>query len=356
PHLFTTHHHPHQPSKTVFVFPGQGAQYPTMATALYHHHRTFAHALDRCDEALHPYTGWSVRDVLCQDPPALPLERVDVVQPALFAVMIALAELLNSYGITAQAVIGHSQGEIAAAYIAGVYCLDDAAKIVARRSQALTQLRGSGAMASVLLSADELTPYLQRYGQGLHIAAINSPSQTIISGDPTALQRFSTSCQHHNIHIRTIAVDYASHCPDVEPLHQQLLTDLADLTPQPAHTPLYSSVDSYLSNQPLNTTTMTADYWYHNLRQPVHFAQCVTALAASGPHIFVELSPHPVLAPAINDTLHTTTSPGPGPGPGAGAGAGAPTAPNSDSTVITTLHRDKTPHDSLTTALAQLHI
>ncbi|ORB30960.1 hypothetical protein BST40_28310, partial [Mycobacterium persicum] len=260
-----------------------------MAAQLYQHHHDFAAALDRCDQALRPYTGWSVREVLCQDPPPLPLERVDVVQPALFAMMVALAELLNSCGITAQAVIGHSQGEIAAAYIAGVYSLDEAAKIVARRSHALAQLCGSGTMASVLLSAEELDPYLQRYGQGLDIAAVNGPSQTIISGDVAALQRFITACEHHNIHIRTIAVDYASHCSHVEALHQQLLDDLNNLHPRPAQIPMYSSVGSHLSDQPVDTTTLTADYWYHNLREPVRFADCVAGLLAQGPHVFVEL-------------------------------------------------------------------
>ncbi|WP_264078848.1 acyltransferase domain-containing protein, partial [Mycobacterium szulgai] len=114
------HHLRSQPgAKTVFVLPGQGAQYPGMAADLYNHHRGFAAALDECDQALQPYTGWSVREVITQHHNAPSLDRVDVVQPVLFAVMVALAETLRGYGITADAVIGHSQGEIAAAYIAG---------------------------------------------------------------------------------------------------------------------------------------------------------------------------------------------------------------------------------------------
>ena len=159
----------------MFVFPGQGAQYPGMGAQLYQHHRVFAATLDECDQALRPWTGWSVREVLCQDPAAPPLERVDVVQPVLFAVMVSLAEVLGSYGIVPDAVIGHSQGEIAAAYIAGVLSLADAAKIVALRSAALARLSGAGAMASVLLAADELHPRLQRWGDALSIAAINGP-------------------------------------------------------------------------------------------------------------------------------------------------------------------------------------
>ncbi len=156
PHPQLTRHHylAHLRGKTVFVLPGQGGQYPGMGRELYKHHRVFADTVDDCDKALRPFTGWSVREVLCQDPAAPALDRVDVVQPVLFTMMVSLAEVLSRYGIVPDAVIGHSQGEIAAAYIAGVLPLPEAAKVVARRSQALSALCGAGAMASVLLGAD----------------------------------------------------------------------------------------------------------------------------------------------------------------------------------------------------------
>ncbi|WP_224770470.1 SDR family NAD(P)-dependent oxidoreductase [Mycobacterium simulans] len=338
PHPGVTYHHhqTHHTAKTVFVFPGQGAQYPTMATTLYTHHRVFAAALDACDQALHPWTGWSVRDVLHHHPDAPPLDRVDVIQPVLFTIMISLAELLRTHGITPDAVIGHSQGEIAAAYIAGALPLNQAAKIVALRSQALTTLSGHGAMASVRLTPDELPPHLQPFNTTLTIAATNGPTHTIISGHPDALDQFSTHCQQHNIHIRTIAVDYASHSPQVEHLRHQLLDNLTDLTPQPSTIPLYTTVPSAHSDQPLNTTTMDADYWYRNLREPVHFHDTITTLTTQSPHTFIELSPHPVLAPALTDTLtHDTQHPG--------------------SAVITTMHRDLADLDALATAMARLH-
>ncbi|MHA7733035.1 acyltransferase domain-containing protein, partial [Mycobacterium sp. ML3] len=264
PHLTRHHHHTHHRAKTVFVFPGQGAQYPAMATTLDHHHPHFAATLTHLDHTLHPYTGWSVRDVLHHHPDAPPLQRPEVIQPVLFAITIALAELLRAHGITPDAVIGHSQGEIAAAYIAGALPLDQAAKIIALRSQALTTLSGHGAMASVRLHPSDLHPHLHPWTTTLHIAATNGPTHTIISGDPHALTDFTTYCHHHNIHIRPIAVDYASHSPHIEPLHHHLIHTLTDLTPQPATTPLYTTVDSALTPHPLDTTTMTADYWYRN--------------------------------------------------------------------------------------------
>ena len=257
PHL-TRHHLARSAGKTVFVLPGQGAQYPGMAAQLYGQHRGFARALDECDQALRPWTGWSVRDVVCQDPAAPSLDRVDVVQPVLFAVMVSLAEVLGGYGIVPDAVIGHSQGEIAAAHIAGVLSLAEAAKIVALRSAALTPLCGAGGMVSVLLGAEELRPRVQQWGTALSIAAVNGPTHTIISGEVAAVTQFIEACDRDGIHVRSIAVDYASHSAQVEPLREQLLGDLAGLSPCPARVPLYSTVASALSGDPLDTTVMTA--------------------------------------------------------------------------------------------------
>jgi mycoketide-CoA synthase len=332
----TQHHLTRLGGKTVFVLPGQGGQHPEMGRELYEHNRVFADTVDACDEALRPFTDWSVRDVLCQDPAAPSLDRVDVVQPVLFTMMVSLAAVLESYGVVPDAVIGHSQGEIAAAYIAGVLSLPEAARVVARRSQALGALCGAGTMASVLLGADKLQPRLQPWSETLSIAAINGPSHTIISGDPAALAEFIAVCDREGIQIRPIAVDYASHSAQIEPLRERLLTELADLNPAPARIPLYSTVGEGLSASPLDTTTMDADYWYRNLRQPVQFYDALVERLAAGECTFVELSPHPVLAPAITDTL-------------------AEAVGRTESAVITTLHRDRHGQDALATALGQLH-
>ncbi|ORW27356.1 fatty acyl-AMP ligase [Mycobacterium paraense] len=338
PHPNLTGHHylAHLRSKTVFVLPGQGAQYPGMGRELYERHRVFAATVDACDEALRPFADWSVRDVLLQDSAAPALDRVEVVQPVLFTMMVSLAEVLAGYGIVPDAVIGHSQGEIAAAYIAGVLPLPDAVKVVALRSQALSDLRGTGGMASVLLDAAQLQPRLQPWGDALSIAAINGPSHTIISGDPTALAEFTAAGERDGLHVRQIAVDYASHSAQVEPARERLLAGLAGLAPVPARIPLYSTVGQAVSSEPLDTTTMDADYWYRNLREPVGFHDRVLERLAAGECTFVELSPHPVLAPALTDTL-------------------AQAAGRTQSSVVITLHRDRPDQDSLATALAQLH-
>ncbi len=332
----TQHHLTRLGGKTVFVLPGQGGQHPEMGRELYEHNRVFADTVDACDEALRPFTDWSVHDVLCQDPAAPSLDRVDVVQPVLFTMMVSLAAVLESYGVVPDAVIGHSQGEIAAAYIAGVLSLPEAARVVARRSQALGALCGAGTMASVLLGADKLQPRLQPWSQTLSIAAVNGPSHTIISGDPAALAEFTAVCDREGIQIRPIAVDYASHSAQIEPLRERLVAELADLNPASSRIPLYSTVGEGLSADPLDTTTMDADYWYRNLRQPVQFYDALVERLAAGECTFVELSPHPVLAPAITDTLAEATG-------------------RTESAVITTLHRDWHGQDALATALGQLH-
>ncbi|QUR69261.1 SDR family NAD(P)-dependent oxidoreductase [Mycobacterium spongiae] len=323
--------------KTVFVFPGQGAQYAGMAAGLYAEHPVFAAAIDECDQALGVYTGWSVRGVICGDPAAPALDRVDVVQPVLFAVMVSLARTLISYGVSADAVVGHSQGEIAAAYVAGVFSLSEAAKIVALRSAALGDLSGAGGMASVLLGVDELGPRLGRYGDEVEIAAVNGPTQTVVSGQCAAVERFVADCEADNVQVRPIAVDYASHCSQVEPLRQRLVEDLAGLAPAPARVPVYSTVGSMVSGQPLDTTVMTADYWYANLRERVGFYDVVAGLLAAGDQVFVELSSHPVLTAAIADACSD------------GGGRGA-------SVVVPTLHRDRGDLDALSTAVGRLHV
>ena len=277
-----------------------------------------------------------MREVLCQDPAAPSLDRVDVVQPVLFTVMVSLAEVLAGYGIVPDAVVGHSQGEIAAAYVAGALSLADAAKVVVLRSAALAHLAGGGAMASVLAPADEVYARLQRWNGVLSVAAVNGPSQTVISGEVVAVGQFIASCERDGVQVRPVAVDYASHCSQVEGLRGQLLEELAGVAPQPSRVALYSTVESALSGDPLDTTTMDAGYWYANLREPVRFYDVVAGLLAAGEHTFVELSAHPVLAPAIIDTLFA---------------AGG----RSHSVVITTLHRDRPEPDALASALAGLH-
>ncbi|WP_063752932.1 type I polyketide synthase [Streptomyces sp. NRRL S-350] len=290
------------PGKVAFVFPGQGAQWEGMARELMETSPVFRESIRACAEALGRHTDWSLPDVLLGRPGAPPLERVDVVQPALFAVMVSLARLWQAAGVRPDAVVGHSQGEIAAAHIAGALDLDDAARVVALRSRALTELAGTGAMASIPLPADEVTARLADFGGDLTVAVCNGPAATVVAGAPQDVERFVQRCRDEDVRARTIPVDYASHTPHVEVIRERLLAELDGLSPRAAGIPLYST----LTGEPLDTTRMTADYWYENLRRPVRFDRAVAALAAAQFRSFVETSPHPVLTVATEGILDGT--------------------------------------------------
>ncbi|MER5807299.1 type I polyketide synthase [Streptomyces sp. NPDC002033] len=277
-------------SEAVFVFPGQGSQWVGMAVELLDSSPVFAARIAECEEALADYVDWSLTEVLRSDDP---LERVDVVQPVLFAVMVALAEVWISYGVRPSAVIGHSQGEIAAACVAGALSLDDAAKVVALRSRAIDAIAGLGGMVSVGLSAADAAERIAvSFGDRLAVAAVNGPVSTVVSGDADACEELVTVLSAEGVRVRRVAVEYASHCAHVEKLEAELAELLGGLNPQASEIPMYST----LTGEVLDTTGLDGGYWYRNLRNTVLFEDAVKAAVADGHRLFIESSPHPVLA------------------------------------------------------------
>ncbi|MFF9351723.1 type I polyketide synthase [Streptomyces sp. NPDC014734] len=285
--------------KTVFVFPGQGSQWTGMARELLDSSAVFAARVDACEQALAPYTDWSLTAVLRGDGGAPGYDRVDVVQPALWAVMVCLADLWRSLGVKPDAVIGHSQGEIAAAYVAGALSLEDAARVVALRSRALVSLAGTGGMVSVPLSGAEVERRLEAWAGRIHIAAVNGPGSTVVAGDPGALDELLAACETEGVRARRVPVDYASHTPHMEALRDRLAADLSGLAPRRSEIAFYST----LRGTRIDTNELDGDYWYENLRNPVRFEQATRALAADGHLVFVEVSPHPVLTVGVAETL-----------------------------------------------------
>ncbi|MFF2744227.1 SDR family NAD(P)-dependent oxidoreductase [Kitasatospora sp. NPDC058048] len=314
----------HPVGRSVFVFPGQGAQWVGMGGELYAAYPVFRAAMDECAQALAPYTDWSLADVL----DGAPLDRVDVVQPALFAVMVSLAALWRAHGVEPDAVVGHSQGEIAAAYVAGALSLEDAAKAVALRSRALVALADQGGMVSVGLGHERAAGFVARWDGRLTVAVVNSADSVVVSGDLDALEELLAACEADGLRARRLPVDYAAHSAQVEAIREQLLTDLAGIRPRPATIPFYSTV----TGEEIDTSALDADYWYRNLRAPVLFDRTTRALLDHGHTVFVEVSPHPVLVSAVEETGHHH---------------------GSDLLVTGTLRRDQ---DDLLTSLGRLHV
>ena len=278
----------------VLVFPGQGSQWAGMGARLLEESPAFAARIAECQRALAPYVDWPLAGVLRGG--GAGLSRAEVVQPALWAVMVSLAAVWAEYGVTPAAVIGHSQGEIAAACVAGALSLEDAARVVAVRSQALRRLSGQGAMASVG-AGEERTAGLLRDAPGVAVAAVNSPASTVVSGPPGQVAAVVAAAQGQGLRARMIEVDYASHHPGVGQVAGELAAALAGIEPADVPVAFYSTVTGTRTG----TAALDAAYWVANLRQPVRFAGAITAMLGDGYRIFIEASPHPVLTPGIEE-------------------------------------------------------
>jgi polyketide synthase 7 len=285
--------------KTAFVFPGQGSQWLGMGQQLLDTSAIFAESMSRCAEALSPFVDWDLLSVVRGTADLPNFHRADVVQPALWAMMVSLAQLWRSVGVVPDAVIGHSQGEIAAACVAGALSLRDGAKITALRSQLLNDMASDGAMASLGCDVAQAQQLLCGVDD-LSIAAINSPFSIVISGRVAAIDTLLGRCEAEGVWNRRIEVDYASHSQHVEVIREQFLEGLADVEPHSAPAEFFSTVTGGL----LDTADLDADYWYRNIRQTVQFETALRSACEHGYRTFVESSPHPILTMATEETVN----------------------------------------------------
>ena len=293
-------HHSTEAPQVVFVCPGHGSQWLGMARDLLADQPVFQQAIMQADAAFRPYADWSLLELLTGDDDTW-INRTDCVQPALCAISLGLAALWRSWGVTPTAVVGHSMGEVAAACIAGALSLDDAARVICNRSRLMRRVSGQGAMAVVDLTLDEARAALAGYDGRLVVAVSNSSRSTVISGATEALDALLPELEARGVFCRRVKVDVASHSPQMDPLLPELRQLLAAIRPQTASIPFYSTVERRLLEGP----ELDADYWVRNLREPVYFCSAVQELARQGRTVFVELSPHPLLLPAIADELRT---------------------------------------------------
>ncbi|MFD5329634.1 acyltransferase domain-containing protein, partial [Streptomyces sp. NPDC127092] len=285
-------------ASVVFVFPGQGSQWVGMATELLDSSPEFARVIAECETALAPFVDWSLTAVLRGDENAPGLDRVDVVQPASWAMMVGLAALWRANGVNPMAVVGHSQGEIAAAVVAGGLTLEDGARVVALRSKALRVLSGGGGMAWLGIPENQAEDLLTTYSGQISVAAVNGPSSTVVAGTPDALDALLAHCETHDIWARRIPVDYASHSAHVDEIRDTLAHELEGVRPQSGRIAFHSTVTGGV----LDTRELDGAYWFRNLRSRVRLAEVVEQLAAPDV-VFIEVSAHPVLVNGITETL-----------------------------------------------------
>jgi acyl transferase domain-containing protein len=285
--------------KITFVCSGMGPQWWAMGRDLLEHEPVFRASIERCDAEFSRYTSWSLMEALTSSEESSRMANAEVAEPANFAIQVALAELWRSRGIQPDAIIGHSTGEFAAHYLAGALSFEDAVKVVYHHSRLHQQISGSGRMLAVGMSYETLSKAELDAADRVSIAAINSPGAVTISGDASALENIAQQLETFQVFHRFLVVDVPYHSNFVEPLREEMLASLADLRPMHASLPLYSTV----TGTQIDGSGVDARYWWQNSRATVLFSSALSQMIQDGYSVFVELSPHPVLASSITEVL-----------------------------------------------------
>jgi acyl transferase domain-containing protein len=284
---------------TVFIFPGQGTQWTDMAAELLDTAPAFTEQMRLCDAAFAKFVDWSLLETVRAGVVAPSLERVDVVQPVRFAVMVSLVAQWRALGIRPDAVLGHSQGELAAAYVAGALSLRDAAKVVTLRSKAIRAIGGTGGMVSIAWPIQRVHALIKPWAQSISVAAQNGPVSSVVTGNAAAVDELVVVCERDEVPAIRIPVDHALHSVDVEALRETLRESLFGLRPRTGELAFISAV----TGAGLDTTILDGDYWFANLRQPVLFEQGVRWAYDHGYRTFAECSPHPELSADVQESL-----------------------------------------------------
>lgn len=283
----------------VFVFAGNGSQWPGMGLQALEQNDAFSESLHQTDALFAPLAGWSIIEALRADDLAERLRHAEVAQPLLFAIQLGLVDALAERGLRPAAVAGHSVGEVAAAKVAGALTLAQAVEVVYARSHHQRSTHGSGGMAALLLPPEEAAEVLgEPQWQDLEIAAINGPRSITLSGPQEALTAFAAEAKRRRWPLRRLDLEYPYHGPLMEPVREPLLAALSDLAPGATTIPFVSTV----TGAEIEGSALTGDYWWRNVREPVRFSAAIEKLSETA-ELFVEIGPRPVLQGYVNDCL-----------------------------------------------------
>lgn len=289
----------HKQQKPVFVLTGMGPQWWSMGRELLATEPVFQRTAEACDVIFKRLSGWSILAEMQADETTSRIAETQIAQPANFFIQVGLAALWRSWGVEPAAVVGHSVGEVSAAYIAGVLSLEDALRVSYHRSRIQKKAAGIGTMLAVGLSAAETEIYLAQHPGKLSLAAANGPTTVTLAGDTEILQQVAGQLQERKIFNRFLNVEVAYHSHTMEPLKAELLEALNGLKVQAPAIPLYSTVTGDLAED----QAYDAAYWCRNIREPVYFEKAMAALMRDGHRLFLEIGPHPVLSSSISECL-----------------------------------------------------
>jgi myxalamid-type polyketide synthase MxaC len=317
--------------KVVFVFPGQGSQWVGMGRQLSKEEPVFRGALSACDEAIRNEAGFSIIEELDKPEDTSRIHETVVAQPALFAIEVALSALLQSWGVVPSVVVGHSVGEIAAAHVAGMLDLVQAARLVSVRARVMQKATGHGKMVSVTLTEEDAQKAIAGFEDRVGIAAVNDPSSVVLSGDTESVDTIVQRLSANGVQTRPLRVNYAFHSPQMEALLPEFMKNVGVLSAKPSTIPMLSTV----TGKPLSDKRLDAAYWAQNIRQTVRFTDSIAAITSTGVHVFVEVGPHPVLAISMEQIL---------------------SASKVDGKVIPTLRREKAERKQMLGTVGALHV
>lgn len=283
----------------VFVFSGQGPQWFAMGRDLLKHEPVFRDVIERCDKAMAQWGDWSLLEELGKTEKQSRINETSFAQPAIFAIQAGLFELWKSRGVKPAAVVGHSVGEVAAAYAAGILSLEEACRVIFWRGACMDATPERGKMLAASLTADEALKEIEPYKGKVHLGAVNGPKSVTLSGDGEPLEALAASLAERSIFHRFLKVNYAFHSHHMGPARGPLLEKLGTVTRSKATLPAYSTV----TGGPATAAAFNANYWWRNVREPVWFAKAIDALIDDGHRLFLEVSPHPVLSPSVGECL-----------------------------------------------------
>ena len=291
---------PEHAARVVFVMSGQGPQWQGMGCELMLHEPVFKRMIEACDLAMRPWAKFSLIDELNRPEAETKMQRTAISQPAIFAMQMALAALWQSWGIQPAAVVGHSVGEVAAACIAGILTLDQAAQVIVLRGRFMDECAAAGGtMLAVSMSPDEALAVIAKHDRAVSIAAFNGPRTLTLSGMKTSLEVIASELEAKGVFARFLQVSHPFHHAMMQPAADALKKALGDLKPQAETLPFFSTV----TGQRFNGTACDADHWSRGVRQPVEFASAIAALAEFGVDVWLEIGAHPALVRAMQECL-----------------------------------------------------